>query len=644
MFAKVKYAVVLAIAFCCLINSAGAANKADYCQDGFIEDAGDRKFCWERYPDVDPWEKLESVTAYQQGDGEWVQGSLSPVYINYSSLVEKQRAAIDAVGRVALLWQSKTDPEDQYTNWCSASVVSESYILTAWHCIVDRRDEYFVAAAHLRMNYLRRDRGEITRTYKIRRPAAGCAGDVPDDAICAVEGESKAEGGLDYAILEIEPNERTGNPASVDFSKVSIAADAEYSSLPYVLVPQHPMADAKHESLGSVRRDAYASNAGTRFGHNATTQPMSSGAPVLDMSSFKVVGLHVRGADSGGGYYERSNKAVKISNILEKSPILRNIVSQYSEHALESSAGAKEAGDILRVSLTSDTANIARHWTSLDTLLADANAGNTYARWVIGRKYLTDPSTNLRFGIYPVAGEEQFFSSCGHDRTDASEAQCYQNAVHWFNKALERGSDVPGGPEALNDIGELYFYNKHPDFPCAGDRRTPCYREAFRQFQQSASYEYAHAEAWLGALYIRDYHTCRKKSSERQCRVHLEDSVRYFIAAFEKDELFHSPLYIGAILATESIPQSVVPAEYRKTKVIDYYWMSAKMGNPNGMGALGAKIWCESQFDNDPYQEEIAKQWLNTAKEKGADWIITPVTWAIDYFPEFTAENLCGRS
>lgn len=144
--------------------------------------------------------------------------------------------------------------------YCTASLIAEDLIITNHHCIRDAK------VAMLWMGYLRARSRDGVAQYPVRLPPL------------------EADANLDYAILQVE-----GGPGR-EWGTVKLAAD-KLNNRQSLFIIHHPGGFEQHITLGRCNTSDPAVD-GDDVLHHCDTMGGSSGAPIFDIATRNVVGLH----------------------------------------------------------------------------------------------------------------------------------------------------------------------------------------------------------------------------------------------------------------------------------------------------------------------------------------------------------------
>lgn len=173
---------------------------------------------------------------------------------------------------------------------CTASIISEKYILTNNHCIPGSIS-LTVISAKIEMDYLDAKNTAMVRTYRVDNKP--------------VETSEK----LDYSIVRV-----FGNPSKI-YGTVRLARERPHVQ-DAVFIIHHPEGAPKTLS----RKDCYVGMlTGVNFVHSCDTLGGSSGSPVFSDETFEMVGLHFAGSSDG-------NYGKQLIEISSQSKLLESII------------------------------------------------------------------------------------------------------------------------------------------------------------------------------------------------------------------------------------------------------------------------------------------------------------------------------
>ena len=596
-------------------SNAVALKKEQYCAAGASFDDIQAMFCWRLYGDPSPWVGDQSgyATGAQLTTGEFLR-----VRTNVGTLPSQRKSKYLPTGRLVLKHRSLDDEDDEFVRWCTASVISEKYILTAWHCpyMTDAEDieKYYLAEAQLRMNFVDQWQPFLSDTFKVIRPSSGCAEGTewPEEAICAVEGKSKGDDGddVDYAILEISNGKKSKKPASESFGTLKIKTDADYfDRVEMIHIPQHPRARWLMLDYGDTDQDG-KSKMRFRFRHNAITHNMSSGAPILDAFDGELVGLHLAAGLAVNQQHLRKNQGAKINEIVSRSPILQEIVAS-SEPEISNQFTNKIIGKNHSDNALADTPRLASLklndetsiWTTKDDLVVEAVNGNARAQWELGSKFIRSQRDNFRLGILPLA-DESFFSEC--DQNDYELEWCRVNALFWFELASDNDVHIDGTAQAITDIGDMIYSGQNPKTAhlnrCGPNTPEPCLR-ALENFSRAADAEYREAYTRIGMLHYYGY------GVERQ----LKTAAKYFAIGYRLQSP-EATLFLAFMSELDELAEFDLPAEILKKSPLDLYHESADYGYPVAAYRLGRIYYYGTEYQK-PIPE-VGLIWFEAAAQK----------------------------
>lgn len=428
-----------------LESSAQAQTRDSYCT---AQQQG--RYCYELFDELDPWKPRE-VAVYA---GPNLGGAATALFYARDTEERTQRFS-SGVGRLTLLFRSRTDPTDEWVTWCTASALSDNYVLTAYHCAPGALPQaYYLAAGYIRMNYVREGVGEETERFPLESDVAACSFQPSHaDEICPVAGNSDRR--LDFSIFRVGPN-TSGVRITRNFGSLLIS-DRTAMPRDNVIVPQHPGSHPKTVSFGVVQREDLA---GPRFQHLASTYDMSSGSPVLSSTDGAFLGLHVAGGCNdftqvtSGVVGGCRNTAVSAASILAASSILREMVVRRSGSENTTHTATGEFRQLLR----------------------RAEDGDAESQWRVGilYEYANAPFDRLARGVEAYSGQPG--------------EQDYAQAAHWYEAAAGQGY-VP----AQTDLASLFMFGQ------GVERDTALALQMF-----TAAYEAGDlaAGSWLGTLYL----------------------------------------------------------------------------------------------------------------------------------------------
>ena len=215
---------------------------------------------------------------------------------------------------------------------CTASIISQRYIMTNSHCFPSRDR---VVRGSLLMDFYSEDNDRDTRRFEIATAPA----------------EVNAE--LDYAIVEVR-----GNP-SASFGTVRLdPRDPQPGES--LLIIHHPMGLPKHMTRGGCRAYQPAVD-GTDIRHRCDTLPGSSGSPILAEATGRMVGLHYGGTTNPSPTSWNSGK--RLAEIARRSRMLASVVAEQRQ---DEEAGARAASGQAEIERRAQAAEIERLRAQLD--------------------------------------------------------------------------------------------------------------------------------------------------------------------------------------------------------------------------------------------------------------------------------------
>ena len=196
------------------------------------------------------------------------------------------------VGRLAMAIRIRGG--DEVVGYCTVSLIDKSLILTNYHCIAGN-DEGRVTDALLWMGFVDSRHTKGVRKYGVELKPV------------------EASQSLDYAIHKVR-----GQPGK-DWGTISLGKSVSLYDRQSLFIIHHPAGVRQHISLGNCQA-GHPATEGNDLLHVCDTIGGSSGAPVFDSETRKVVGLHYSAVDVGS-----LNAAKRMDKLIEHSPILQRL-------------------------------------------------------------------------------------------------------------------------------------------------------------------------------------------------------------------------------------------------------------------------------------------------------------------------------
>lgn len=192
---------------------------------------------------------------------------------------------------------------------CSAAYIARDLLLTARHCLQMALTEKNPMRASLRFNYF----------DDIQQQGSGF--EVAPTLL--EDGETHK---LDYALLALN------NEDADRVEKAGLLPLSLYASVPSqgedLFVIHYPLGDALHLSRRNCRVTATAKTRHAPFSHSCGTLPGTSGAPIFDDATRRVVGIHVRGDPGVIRIEQNEGRGLALTEIAAVSPHLRKLLEE----------------------------------------------------------------------------------------------------------------------------------------------------------------------------------------------------------------------------------------------------------------------------------------------------------------------------
>ncbi len=199
------------------------------------------------------------------------------------------------VGRLAMAVQLSGGK--RAISYCTVSLIADDLILTNHHCIPGNPVGK-VVDARLWMGFLTTRHAKGVRQYGVDlRPV-------------------EADRRLDYAIHTVR-----GAPGKT-WGTIDFAGKPQLYDRQALFIIHHPAGDKQHITLGDCQAGAPVTERDDLL-HVCDTIAGSSGAPVFDSDTRKVVGLHYRAVEIG-----KLNAAKRIDRLIETSKTLQRLIKQ----------------------------------------------------------------------------------------------------------------------------------------------------------------------------------------------------------------------------------------------------------------------------------------------------------------------------
>jgi V8-like Glu-specific endopeptidase len=207
------------------------------------------------------------------------------------------RVLAKPVGRLTLEFEKELTSLRPKGAYCTASLIDRDLIITNYHCIPGNGN---VSNALLTLGYLKPRTRQGVAQYPVRLEPV------------------EASEALDYSILRVE-----GNPGD-EWGKITLSSQTP-EALNTLFVVHHPGGFPQYVTRGRCQTNDPAID-GNDILHKCDTLPGSSGAPIFDNNTRKVVGLHYSAVALRG-----LNAGKRIASISKNSPLIGKLIEQSGE-------------------------------------------------------------------------------------------------------------------------------------------------------------------------------------------------------------------------------------------------------------------------------------------------------------------------
>jgi len=182
---------------------------------------------------------------------------------------------------------------------CTASIVSETQILTNYHCIPGTGKHGKIEKASILMGYLSQTDTRGTKRYKVK--------------IIPVVSDKN----LDFALLEV-----AGRPAKKWGTVKLVKRDPMPGES--LMIIHHPLGLPLHVTRGRCRAANPRSVDNTDIFHTCDTESGSSGSPILTGDGKNMLGIHFSGVYGNVGF----NRGKRLAAISKKYTELENLIGK----------------------------------------------------------------------------------------------------------------------------------------------------------------------------------------------------------------------------------------------------------------------------------------------------------------------------
>lgn len=246
------------------------------------------------YPDVEPFGRASLKSPANNVSGAQIFDHRMELIDEFDEN-SRYKYLARGVGRLDLLveYAERVDGRDKKEDKiepCSAILATARLIVTAHHCTVHRKTgrSYKIHKASFRLGY-HNDENEKKDSQK--PPSIGLK-------VKTTPIELNSE--LDYAVFELEADQLATTQGR--FAPIAIAA-SDIVNGQDLIVLHHPLGGTMFATRSKCRVTEYplkvpGDQEKGMFKHSCGTLPATSGAPIFDERTGKVVALHVRGDDS----------------------------------------------------------------------------------------------------------------------------------------------------------------------------------------------------------------------------------------------------------------------------------------------------------------------------------------------------------
>ena len=234
------------------------------------------------------------------------------------------------VGRLAIALKGKGHVSETRMGYCTASLITTEQIITSYHCVADAVPMH---KGILTMGYVKPRSFDGVVQYRVSLPPV------------------EASAALGYAILRVagEPGKTWGT------IPLGTGTPADKGSL---FVIHYPGGYPQYITRGRCRAGEPAVDGDSLF-HVCDTLPGSSGAPIFDNNTLKVIGLHDRSVTG-----KELNGGKRLTRIASVSAILRPMLN------LKGDNGTFQTGRLAQLQATSRTRAVGSRQGEQDACFA----------------------------------------------------------------------------------------------------------------------------------------------------------------------------------------------------------------------------------------------------------------------------------
>jgi V8-like Glu-specific endopeptidase len=255
--------------------------------------------------------KLETLCGFDDSeDVELYRGDLGVS----KGFVADHQLSVGLIRWNATLFESFANPGTvNARRWCSGTLISEDLFLTAGHCFAQDPDGWIVPRIDGTNDPISRTEIALNMHVDFRYQLDASGNDQVPMSVPIIELVEDRLGDQDYAIV------RLANNPGLTFGLTAIAA-ADAAPGQMLCIMGHPEGVPKRIEAGPLTK----MEANTIQYDDIDTRGGNSGSGILADPGGQIVGVHTTG---GCGVSSGTNRGVRISALLNSSPILRSLAA-----------------------------------------------------------------------------------------------------------------------------------------------------------------------------------------------------------------------------------------------------------------------------------------------------------------------------